>query len=70
DAMKLIADNVNQLRSKQRSFIIITHYQRLLDYITPDYVHILSDGKINKSGDAALAQEIENVGYHNIVAED
>ena len=69
DAMKLIADNVNQLRSKQRSFIIITHYQRLLDYITPDYVHILSDGKIIKSGDAALAQEIENEGYHNIVAE-
>ena len=68
DAMKLIADNVNQLRSAKRSFIIITHYQRLLDYITPDYVHILSAGKIIKSGDAKLAQMVENDGYQNFVA--
>ncbi len=68
DAMKLIADNVNKLRADNRSFIIITHYQRLLDYITPDYVHILLDGKIMKTGDANLAQIVEKEGYQDILA--
>jgi len=63
DALKIVADGVNQLRSPDRSFIIITHYQRLLDYIQPDYVHVLADGKIVKSGDKNLALELEEQGY-------
>lgn len=63
DALKIVADGVNQLRSKDRSFIIITHYQRLLDYIEPDYVHVLADGKIVKSGTKKLALELEEQGY-------
>ncbi|MAV46994.1 MAG: Fe-S cluster assembly ATPase SufC [Alphaproteobacteria bacterium TMED89] len=63
DALRVVADGVNALRSPERSFLVITHYQRLLDYIVPDYVHILSDGKIVKSGDKSLALEVERTGY-------
>jgi len=63
DALRNVADGVNALRSEKRSFIVITHYQRLLDYIRPDKVHVLFDGKIVKSGGAELAVELENSGY-------
>lgn len=63
DALQVVANGVNSQRDSARSFIIITHYQRLLDYIKPDFVHILADGKIVKSGDASLALEIEKAGY-------
>lgn len=63
DALQVVAEGVNSQRSADRSFIVITHYQRLLDYIKPDFVHVLSDGKIVKSGDAALAMELEEQGY-------
>ena len=63
DAMKLVAEGVNALRSKDRSFLVITHYQRLLDHFVPDVVHIMADGKIIKSGGADLALEVENNGY-------
>ena len=63
DALQVVADGVNSQRSDDRSFIVVTHYQRLLDYIKPDYVHVLSDGKIVKSGDASLALELEEQGY-------
>ena len=63
DALRVVADGVNALRSPDRSFLVITHYQRLLDYIVPDYVHILSGGKIVKSGDKSLALEVEESGY-------
>ena len=66
DALKIVASGVNSLRSNKNSFIIITHYQRLLNYISPDYVHVLSDGKIVKSGDASLALELEEKGYDGI----
>ena len=66
DALKIVADGVNTLRNDKNSFLIITHYQRLLDYIKPDYVHVLSDGKIIKSGDSNLAQELEKKGYKKI----
>jgi len=68
DAMKIVADGVNSLRSKDRSFLIITHYQRLLDYIKPDFDHILVDGKIAKTGCSELALELEKVGYEEIEA--
>lgn len=63
DALKTVADGVNTLRSPERAFVIVTHYQRLLNYIVPDYVHILKDGKIIKSGDKSLAFELEDKGY-------
>jgi len=63
DALKIVADGVNSQRSAERSFIVVTHYQRLLDFIKPDYVHVLSEGKIVRSGDASLAQELEAQGY-------
>jgi Fe-S cluster assembly ATP-binding protein len=63
DALKLVANGVNSLRAPQRAFILITHYQRLLDYITPDRVHVLAGGRIVKSGDRALAHELEARGY-------
>lgn len=63
DALRVVADGVNALRSNERSFLVITHYQRLLDYIVPDVVHILADGKIIKTGDAELAKELEKKGY-------
>ena len=64
DALKSVADGVNALRSPDRSFIVITHYQRLLDYIKPDVVHVLADGKIVQSGGPELALELEAHGYH------
>jgi Fe-S cluster assembly ATP-binding protein len=63
DALKTVAETVNRLRSPDRSFLIVTHYQRLLDYITPDVVHVLADGRIVKSGGPELAQELEARGY-------
>jgi Fe-S cluster assembly ATP-binding protein len=63
DALKIVADGVNSLRSPDRSFVLITHYQRLLDYIKPDFVHVLAHGKIVKSGGPELALELEEKGY-------
>ena len=63
DVLRTVADGVNKLRSKNRSFVVVTHYQRLLNYITPDYVHVLSGGRIVKSGGKALAHELEAKGY-------
>lgn len=63
DALKLVSNGVNKLRSPERSFVVITHYQRLLDYIVPDFVHVLYKGRIVKSGDASLAKELEAKGY-------
>jgi Fe-S cluster assembly ATP-binding protein len=63
DALKIVADGVNALRSKNRSFLIITHYQRLLDYIKPDFVHVLVNGSIVKTGCSKLAQELDKIGY-------
>ena len=67
DALKTVANGVNDLKNKDRSFLIITHYQRLLNYIVPDKVHILSKGKIVKSGDKNLAIELEKNGYEGLV---
>jgi len=69
DAMKLVADGVNALRSEGRSFLVITHYQRLLDHIKPDVVHIMANGRIIKSGGPELALEVENNGYADILEE-
>ncbi len=69
DAMKLVAEGVNALRSEGRSFLVITHYQRLLDHIKPDVVHIMADGRIVKSGGPDLALEVENNGYADILEE-
>jgi Fe-S cluster assembly ATP-binding protein len=69
DALKIVADGVNQLRSPERSFVVVTHYQRLLDYIVPDFVHVLYNGKIVKSGTKELAFELEEKGYDWIKAE-
>ena len=63
DALRLVAEGVNRLRSEDRSMIVVTHYQRLLEYIVPDVVHVLSDGKIVTSGDAKLALKLEDEGY-------
>ncbi len=63
DALRIIANGVNSSRSKKKSFLVITHYQRLLNYIKPDFVHVLSDGKIVKSGCSELAEELEKTGY-------
>lgn len=63
DALRVVADGVNRLRSPERGLIVITHYQRLLDYIVPDFVHVLSKGQIVRSGDASLALELEERGY-------
>jgi len=63
DALQLVAEGVNSMRDGKRSFIVVTHYQRLLDYIVPDYVHVLADGCIVKSGNKSLALELEAKGY-------
>jgi len=63
DALKIVANGVNKLKNDDNAIIIITHYQRLLDYILPDFVHVLQDGKITKSGDKSLAVELEEKGY-------
>ena len=69
DAMKLVAEGVNSLRNAERGFLVITHYQRLLDHIKPDVVHIMAEGRIVKTGGPELALEIENNGYSDILAE-
>ena len=63
DALKVVANGVNKLKNKNNAIVVITHYQRLLDYIIPDYVHVLHQGKIVKSGDKELAKELEEKGY-------
>ena len=63
DALRIVSEGVNKLRSKENSFLVITHYQRLLNYIKPDFVHIIADGRIVKSGDYSLALELEEKGY-------
>jgi Fe-S cluster assembly ATP-binding protein len=63
DALRIVAEGVNALRSKERSMLVVTHYQRLLDYIVPDHIHVLADGKIVRSGDKTLALELEKSGY-------
>jgi Fe-S cluster assembly ATP-binding protein len=67
DAMKLVAEGVNALRSPDRAFLVITHYQRLLDHITPDVVHIMADGRIVQSGGPELALEVERNGYADLL---
>jgi Fe-S cluster assembly ATP-binding protein len=69
DALRIVAGGVNAMRSKDNATIIVTHYQRLLNYIVPDYVHVLVDGKIISSGDKALALELEEKGYDKIIEE-
>ena len=69
DALKIVADGVNALRSPERSFLVITHYQRLLDYIVPDTVHVLYKGRIIKTGDKNLALQLENEGYGQLIDE-
>jgi Fe-S cluster assembly ATP-binding protein len=66
DALRIVAKGVNEMRSEKNAFVVITHYQRLLDYIVPDFVHIMNDGKIVKSGDKQLAVELEEKGYENL----
>jgi Fe-S cluster assembly ATP-binding protein len=66
DALKIVSEGVNALRSKESSFLIITHYQRLLEYIKPDFVHVLIDGQIVKSGGSQLALELESKGYESL----
>ena len=67
DALKIVANGVNSYRDKNKSFLVITHYQRLLDYINPDFVHVLTDGKIIKSGNMDLAKQLEKTGYKDII---
>ncbi len=69
DALKIVAAGVNSLRDSERSIVMVTHYQRLLDYIEPDFVHVLSDGKIIRSGDKSLALELERRGYDWVLKE-
>ena len=66
DALRIVADGVNSHKSKKNAFLIITHYQRLLEYIKPDFIHVLSKGKIIKTGCAELGQELEKTGYENL----
>jgi len=67
DALRIVSDGVNKLRSKQNAIVLVTHYQRLLDYIKPDFVHVLAGGKIIQTGDASLALELEKKGYDWLV---
>jgi Fe-S cluster assembly ATP-binding protein len=67
DAMKLVSDGVNALRSPDRGFLVITHYQRLLDHIEPDVVHIMNDGRIIASGGPELALKVESEGYEGLI---
>ncbi|MEP0323541.1 Fe-S cluster assembly ATPase SufC [Bauldia litoralis] len=69
DALRLVADGVNQLRSSERGMLVITHYQRLLEYIVPDFVHVLSAGRVVRSGDKELALELEARGYAEFAAD-
>ena len=68
DALKIVSKGINALRRPDNAVLLITHYQRLLDYVQPDFVHILAHGKILKSGDKSLALEVENRGYDWLVA--
>ncbi len=70
DALRIVAEGVNKLRKQERAIIVVTHYQRLLDYIVPDQVHVLSEGKIVRSGDKSLALELEKEGYSWLQADD
>jgi Fe-S cluster assembly ATP-binding protein len=70
DALKIVANGVNAMRSKDRGMLVITHYQRLLDYIVPDFVHVLAGGRIVRSGDKTLALELEQTGYGSLEQED
>jgi Fe-S cluster assembly ATP-binding protein len=70
DALRVVSDGVNSLRSPERGFLVITHYQRLLDYIVPDFVHVMVDGQIVKSGGKELALELETEGYASWVGEE
>ena len=70
DALRIVADGVNAMRDPQRSVILVTHYQRLLDYIEPDFVHVLAAGRIIRSGDKTLATELEEKGYGWLGVED
>jgi Fe-S cluster assembly ATP-binding protein len=67
DALKTVANGVNSSRDSKRAFLVITHYQRLLNYINPDFVHVLANGKIVKSGGMELAEQLEKTGYKEIV---
>jgi Fe-S cluster assembly ATP-binding protein len=67
DALRIVADGVNRLRRDDNAQVVITHYQRLLDHIVPDFVHVLHDGRIIKSGDKSLALELEEKGYDWLV---
>ena len=69
DALKIVANGVNAMKNKERATIVVTHYQRLLNYIVPDFVHVLVDGKIVKSGDKNLALELEEKGYEEVIKE-
>jgi len=69
DALRAVADGVNSLRAADRSFVMVTHYQRLLEYVVPDVVHVLMDGKIVKTGGSELALELEERGYDWLRAE-
>ena len=66
DAFKTVTQGVNRIKNDQNSFLIITHYQKLLDHIIPDFIHVMKDGKIIKSGDKSIAEQIEEHGYKNI----
>lgn len=70
DALRIVSDGINLLMNKEKSLVLITHYQRLLDYITPHYVHVMMDGQIIKSGDSHLALELEEKGYKHFLAEE
>ncbi|HET7395559.1 MAG TPA: Fe-S cluster assembly ATPase SufC [Gammaproteobacteria bacterium] len=69
DALKVVANGINKLRDPKRAMVMVTHYQRLLDYVEPDFVHVLAGGKVIKSGDRHLAQELEKRGYDWVLAE-
>ena len=66
DALKIVAQGVNAMRSEERGFLVITHYQRLLEYIVPDHVHVLNEGRIIRSGPKELALELEEKGYDSL----
>ena len=68
DALRIVANGVNQLTNENNALLVITHYQRLLDYIVPDFVHVMSDGRIIKTGTKELALELEEKGYDDVVA--
>lgn len=69
DALRIVANGVNELKTKDNAFVVVTHYQRLLDYIVPDFVHVLYDGRIVKTGTKELALELEAKGYDWIIDE-